>query len=173
MTFVAAQEDMMSDVVVRFPNDGEALWFLDTLMQVKLSGAATNQNLAVLEQLAPPGSATPMHRHDMTDEHFYVLAGEVEFHGATGVRACPAGCFVSIPRGTDHAFRVTGSAPARLLVISSPARFENFVRAVSSPAPSLALPPEGGPPGPEDIQRVAAIGAQHDVIVVGPPPIEA
>lgn len=150
--------------------NGEALWFLDTLMQVKLSAATTNGALAVFEQLAPPGSATPMHRHDATDEHFYVLSGEVTFHGPSGARRCGAGAFVSVPRGTNHGFRVTGKEPARLLVMSAPATFERFVRAVSRQAPSPTLPMAGPPPTPAQVEQLAKVGAQHDVTLTGPPP---
>ena len=160
----------MTNPEVLAPGTGEALWFLDTLMQVKLPSSATGGALAIFEQLAPPGSATPMHRHDATDEHFHVLAGEVTFHGADGARRCGPGTFVSVPRGTAHGFRVTSEAPARLLVISAPATFERFVRAVSRPAPSATLPPAAPPPPPEALQQLAAVGAQHDVTLLGPPP---
>jgi quercetin dioxygenase-like cupin family protein len=160
----------MGNPDVLAPGAGEPLWFLDTLMQVKLPAAATGGALAVFEQLAPPGSATPMHRHDATDEHFYVLSGEVTFHGSSGARRCGPGAFVSVPRGTAHGFRVTDDGAARLLVLSAPATFERFVRAVSSPAPSATLPPVMAPPEPEALERLAALGAQHDVTLLGPPP---
>ncbi len=146
------------------------LWFLDTLMEVKASGADTGGTLAVFEQLAPPGSATPMHRHDATDEYFHVLAGEVSFFGPGGAQRCDAGTFVAVPRGTVHAFRITSKEPARLLVVSVPATFEQFVRAVSVSAESATLPPAGPPPGPDALERLASVGAQHDVVLVGPPP---
>jgi quercetin dioxygenase-like cupin family protein len=160
----------MSDVAVVAPGEGEALWFLDTLMQPKLSSAQTQGALAVFEQLAPPGAATPLHRHDATDESFYVLAGEVTFHGPAGVQRCAAGSFVAVPRGTPHAFRVSSADPARLLVLSAPGTFEGFVRAVSAPAPGASLPPAGPPPPPEAIAQLAAVGALHDVTLLGPPP---
>lgn len=160
----------MSDPQVVLPGEGEPLWFLDTLMQVKLSGAVSSDALAVFEQLAPPGSATPMHRHDATDEHFYVLSGEVVFHGPAGARRCPAGAFVTVPRGTTHGFRVSDGGPARLLVLSAPATFERFVRAVGSPALQVDLPPVAGAPDPAAIRQLAALGLQHDVTLVGPPP---
>lgn len=161
--------DSMSDLLVHDPNEGEAFWFLDTLMQVKLSATATDGRLAILEQLAPAGSATPLHRHDETDEYFYVLSGEVVFHAGGITRACLAGSFVAVLKGTPHAFRVSDKGAARLLVISAPARFESFVRAVSVPATRLELP-QAGPPGPGDVERLAVVGAQHDVVLLGPPP---
>lgn len=150
------------------PGAGEALWFLDTLMHVKLSATTTGGALAIFEQLLPENSATPMHRHEATDEHFYVLAGEVTFHGPGGARRCGAGAFVSVPRGTDHGFRVT-AGPAKLLVLSTPGTFEQFVRAVSRPA-AAAILPDVPPPTAADVERLAAVGAQYDVTLVGPPP---
>jgi quercetin dioxygenase-like cupin family protein len=160
----------LNDPAIVPPRTGETLWFLDTLMEVKAGAGATGGRMAAFEQLAPPGSATPMHRHDNTDEHFYVLSGEVHFHGPSGRKRCGAGTFVAVPRGTVHGFRVTSAEPARLLVLSVPATFERFVRAVSIPAPSATLPPAGPPPGPEDLAQLAAVGAEHDVVLVGPPP---
>lgn len=160
----------MPDLEVVAPGAGEALWFLDTLMQAKLSAARTGGAVTAFEQLAPPGSATPMHRHDATEEFFYILAGEVTFHSPTGARSCSAGSFVTVPRGVPHAFHVTSPEPARLLVLSAPGTFEGFVRAVSQPAPEATLPPAGPPPSPEVIAQLAAVGAQHDVTLLGPPP---
>jgi quercetin dioxygenase-like cupin family protein len=160
----------MTNLQVMPPGGGEALWFLDTLMHVKLPGAATRGELAVFEQLAPPGSATPMHRHDETDEHFFVLSGSLVFHGAGEPRQCSEGAFVTVPRGTTHGFRVTDDGPARLLVFTAPATFEGFVRAVGRPAPVSELPPAGPPPDPTAVQQLAGIGALHDVVIVGPPP---
>ena len=160
----------MTDPAVLAPGAGENLWFLDTLMQVKVAAAASDGAMAVFEQLAPPGSATPMHRHDATDEHFYVLSGEVTFHGPSGAQRCVAATFVSVSRGTPHAFRVADTGEARLLVISAPATFEGFVRAVSRPTADATLPPPAPPPTPADMERLVKVGSQHDTIVLGPPP---
>ena len=160
----------MAGIRVTEPGSGEALWFLDTRMAVKLGSAESGGALAVLEQVLPAGSATPMHRHDQTDEHFYVLEGEVTFHGEDGGRPCTAGSFVSVARGTPHAFRVSSPGGAKLLVFSAPAHFEAFVRAVSRPAEGSGLPPASPPPGPEAMRQLAEIGARNDTVLLGPPP---
>jgi mannose-6-phosphate isomerase-like protein (cupin superfamily) len=160
----------LAELKVCGSGEGEAFWFLDTLMQVKLGAAETGGSIVVMEQLAPPGSATPMHRHGETDEQFYVIDGRVDFHDASGVRPCETGTFVSVPRGTPHAFRVSGDAPARLLVLTTTPHFERFVRAVSVAAPALTLPPAAPPPSPEAVAQLAAVGAGHDVEILGPPP---
>jgi quercetin dioxygenase-like cupin family protein len=139
-------------------------------MQVKLRGADTGGSLAIFEQIAPPGSATPLHRHDRTDEYFYVLQGEVTFFDESSSATCAPGSFISVSKGSPHAFRVTSDREAKLLVISAPAVFEEFVRAVSRPAAEISTPPAAPPPSPEMIQKLAAIGAAHDTILLGPPP---
>lgn len=160
----------MAGITVTSAREGQALWFLDTLMLVKLSGAVTNGSLSIFEQLLPAGSATPMHRHDQTDEHFYVLEGAVTFYSEDGNQPCEAGSFVSVSRGNPHAFRVTSENGAKLLVISTPSEFEGFVRAVSRPAEEVDLPPAAPPPGPEAMGQLAAIGAENDTFLLGPPP---
>lgn len=159
----------MAKLKMRASGEGDAFWFLDTLMVVRLPAAETNGSFTIFEQTLPPGSATPMHRHDLSDEHFHVLEGELDFHNEAGARRCGAGALISVPRGTVHAFRVASRSPARLIVISTTPHFEQFVRAVSAPAPDPVLPPPGPPP-PEAIAELAAIGARHDVTIVGPPP---
>lgn len=168
--FVGPHLLTMTEPTIVPPGSGDLLWFLDTLMEVKVSAAMTAGAVATFEQLAPSGSATPMHRHDATDEYFHVLAGEVTFYTASGARRCVVGTSVAVHRGAEHAFRVTSSEPARLLVISAPATFEGFVRAVGQPASTATLPPPGPPPTPDAISGLAAIGAKHDVILTGPPP---
>lgn len=160
----------MGELKVQPTGEAEAFWFLDTLMQVRLAASDTNDAFTVFEQVLPPGSATPMHRHDASDEHFHVLEGDVAFHADGIVKVCSAGTFVSVPRGTVHAFRVVSGTPARLIVISTTPHFERFVRAVSAPAAEAGLPPPGPPPPPETIAALSEIGARHDVTIVGPPP---
>jgi quercetin dioxygenase-like cupin family protein len=79
--------------------EGEAVWFLDNLITVKLrskDGAA----YGLLESRVPAGSITPLHRHHDEDEGFYVLDGELKvyFEGGREVIA-RAGAYVHTPRG--------------------------------------------------------------------------
>ena len=56
---------------------GEAIWFMDTLMTVKASGRDTNDALSVVEVLCPAGFGPPPHLHHRDDEAFYVLDGQM------------------------------------------------------------------------------------------------
>jgi hypothetical protein len=50
--------------------------------------------------------------------------------------------------------------------VCSPAGFEDFVIAAGMPATTLTLPPADLPP---DLERIAALAAEHDIQVLGPP----
>lgn len=160
----------MAELRLQAAGEAAGFWFLDTLMEVRLPASETDGAFTIFEQTLPPGSATPMHRHDVSDEHFRVLEGEVVFHVEAGARRCGANTFVSVPRGTVHGFRVAPSGPARLIVVTTTSHFEQFVRAVSTPAPAAVLPPAGPPPSAEAMSALAELGARHDVAIVGPPP---
>jgi len=68
--------------------------------------------------------------------------------------------------GTPHTFRVD-SATARVLVLSTPAGLERFIRDGSVPATQPTLPPADAPrPSPEELERVFKA---HGQVNVGPP----
>ncbi len=146
--------------------DGEAFWGFGSLWTVKASAEQTGGRFAFIEELAPRGAATPLHRHSEDDETFYVLEGEITFHLEDDQPiAASAGSFVHVPGGAVHAFRV-GSETARYLMITTP-QHESFYRAAfGDPARSRDLPPEGEP----DWERINAAAQEYKVEALGPPP---
>jgi quercetin dioxygenase-like cupin family protein len=159
---------------------GEApLWFLGTLARFKLDGHATGGRFALWEAVAPKNAAPPLHSHPQ-DETFYVLEGELtiwvmEPEACTdtgwvderGVR-CGPGSVMFAPGGMPHTFRAE-SDTARVLVLSTPAGIDDYVRALSEPArwPWLQPPPDG----PRvDAERMAAVEQERGMVRHGPPP---
>jgi hypothetical protein len=68
--------------------------------------------------------------------------------------------------GTPHTFRVD-SDTAHVLVLSTPAGLERFVRDGGVPADAPTLPPPDAPrPTPEELERVFAA---HGQVNLGPP----
>jgi quercetin dioxygenase-like cupin family protein len=57
--------------------DAEALWFRDTLLLIRISGEQTGGRFAVIEALAPRGSAAPRHTQPHA-ESFLILEGEMD-----------------------------------------------------------------------------------------------
>ena len=152
------------------PGEGEAYWFLGTLSTIKASAESTGGGVAVIETLAPRGSGSPLHVHSREDEWFYVIEGELTVWVDGRSSVAPAGSFVFGPKGLPHTFTVSSEA-ARFLLVTEPAGFEAFIRALGEPASRLEIPaPANEPPDVEGLTRLAAT---FGVEIVGPPGIPA
>jgi quercetin dioxygenase-like cupin family protein len=117
---------------------------------------AERGSLGLVETVeAPAGDMPPLHVHHTHDEGFYVLEGEVTLYTPGAETTLRAGEFLLAPRGVPHTYRV-GDTPARWLVTSSPAGFEQFVAAVSASATA----------DPAELGRLAA---EHGIEILGPP----
>jgi mannose-6-phosphate isomerase-like protein (cupin superfamily) len=151
------------------PGEGQSFYFSGTLITVKARSAETNGQFSLIEQLAPPGFATPLHKHADEDETMYILEGSYTFFvGDQMIKAAP-GAVVYLPKGIAHAFRVEGVVPARLLQLTTPAGIEQGFIDMGEPAPALALPPPHIPT-PEELERMMAISAKYHVEQLEPPP---
>ncbi|MEV4134195.1 quercetin 2,3-dioxygenase [Dactylosporangium sp. NPDC049742] len=151
---------------VRRDGEGEALWFLGSLVTVKATGAQTRGRLTVVEFVNPPGFAPPLHRHLEEDELFYVLSGTAQFHCDGQVLSAGPGDFVLLPTGLPHSFVVGADEPLRTLQITTPSGFDRFAAAVGEPARAPGLPD----PGPIDPVALGHAAAQHAIELLGPPP---
>jgi quercetin dioxygenase-like cupin family protein len=154
--------------LIRTHEEGDLLWFNQSLLTFKALSEETGGAFLLFEMLSPRGKATPLHVHPDEDESFYVLDGELLAYVEGRELAAPAGSFFSFPRGTEHAFTVT-SETARFLTLFTPGgpATEAFFRDAGEPAPRAELPPDG----PADIPRIAASAEQNgSVRLLGPPP---
>ena len=152
--------------LIRRGEEGNAVWFLGSLVTVKASGAETHGRVTVVEFLNPPGFAPPLHRHIHEDEMFYVLDGEAEFHCDGWTSVARPGDFVVLPAGLAHSFVVISDDPFRTLQITSPAGFEEFAAAGGQPAPQHRLPDAAT----IDPAALAHASALHGIELLGPPP---
>jgi quercetin dioxygenase-like cupin family protein len=112
---------------VRVAGAGERYDLGGAVFTVKAAGADSEGRVAVMEQEAPAGLVVPPHVHDGEDEMFYVLAGRVAGHCGDEELAAGPGDFLFLPRDIEHALRVVGDGPARLLTIVGPAVFDRVV----------------------------------------------
>jgi quercetin dioxygenase-like cupin family protein len=143
---------------------GEALWFLGTLAVVRVPGEAVEGRFALMDLLLPRGASPPLHTHPQ-DESYVVLEGRMTVQAGERVAELQPGAVMVIPRGVAHSFAVL-SDTARVLVMSTPAGIERFVRDGSVPATSAVLPPPDAPrPSAAELD---AIFAAHECITVGP-----
>jgi quercetin dioxygenase-like cupin family protein len=89
-----------------------------------ISSEETNGAWSLVELKEMPGYHTNLHRHNHTDEAFYVLDGVLTVDISGKVSEYPAGSYVLIPRGTPHAQGNHGKIPARILLTMTPGGFE-------------------------------------------------
>jgi quercetin dioxygenase-like cupin family protein len=148
---------------------GQSFYFSGTLMTLKAGSAETNGQFSLIEQVAPPGFATPLHMHHGEDETMYILEGSFTFFVGDQVIKVAPGAVVYLPKDVPHAFRVEGATAARLLQLTTPAGIEQGFIEMGEPARSLILPPPHIPT-PEEIGRMMAISAKYNVEQLGPPP---
>ncbi len=88
-----------------------------------------------------------------------MLEGELRFMLDGELSSAPAGSFVYVPRGTEHAFQNAGDVPARILVIFNPSGMERFFDRIA----------ELGTDGLPDPGAFKEIGSGVGMQVVGPP----
>ncbi|MBA3824733.1 MAG: cupin domain-containing protein [Ktedonobacterales bacterium] len=150
---------------MRARQEGQAVWFLGSLMQLKATGSDTAQGFSLIEQVLPPGFAPPLHVHHAEDEAFYILEGEFTFVCGDLRWRAQAGAFIFLPKNMAHGFVVEGHTPARLLQFTVPAGLEQFHVEMGEPASSLTLPPPSAP----DMAQMHTLAAKYHFDIVGPP----
>jgi mannose-6-phosphate isomerase-like protein (cupin superfamily) len=152
------------------PEEGEARWWGNSLAIIKASAETTAGRITVIDNYAVKGAAPPLHIHHNEGEGFYLIDGTLKFWvGGKTFDASP-GFYVYGPPGIPHTFVVT-SPIARYLFITEPAGFDRFVRAVSTAAETLALPPAVIDQAAQDADVMAAIAAEFGIEILAPPGI--
>jgi quercetin dioxygenase-like cupin family protein len=125
----------------------------DTAPKVLLRSEQTGGHVAVVELTG--GGRPPLHRHDF-DETFYILEGELTFQLGDDVVTRKAGEIAFAPRGVPHTYANLSGAPARALLVITPAGFERYFDQLAARITGREPPPEASKPIP-------------DVVTVGPP----
>jgi quercetin dioxygenase-like cupin family protein len=111
----------------------------------------TGASFAVFERaLQPQSDGPPLHIHQDYDEAFYIIDGSVRFSLDGDAESCPPGSFVFIPRQVAHGYDNPHDAPARVLVVLTPAAIDLVEEFVNL-----------GSHGPPDPKAVAEVFARH------------
>jgi quercetin dioxygenase-like cupin family protein len=134
------------------PGEGEHIWFLGSLVTIKVPGEAVEGRCTLIEFLAPQGLSPPLHSHPQ-DETFTLIDGAMTFVAGDQRFLCETGASWIVPRGLRHTFRVE-SATMRLVAVYAPAGMDQCFREAGLPAASPTLPPADAPTRPlEEIER--------------------
>ena len=143
----------------------DAMWFMNDLAWIHLTGQQVGGRVSVVEFLSPPGTMPPLHRHEREDELFYVVEGRLALHQPGQRTEGERGAALFAERGIPHAYEVLGDEPARFLVVATPAGFEDFVAEIARPADGPTIP-EPSEPDPE---RMAEVAHRYGITLLGPP----
>jgi quercetin dioxygenase-like cupin family protein len=125
------------------------------ITNVLLRGEEAGGQVSVTEIVVPPHAGPPLHTHDF-DEVFYVLEGELIFQVDDALVTKGAGELSFATRDVAHTLANHSDAPARYLLICTPAGFERHWARIAAEAAGLVPPQWALQPIPE-------------VTVVGPP----
>lgn len=130
---------------------------------IRSTGETTDNHFFLMESLdMPVGFESPYHVHRQEDEAFYVLEGELAVVVDGKWLTAGPGTYVYGPRDIPHGFKVTGTTPARMLLLCAPAGFERFVRDLSVPLDAVPTPP--------DVPLLVATAAKYGIEILGPLP---
>jgi quercetin dioxygenase-like cupin family protein len=123
---------------------------------VLLHSEQTDGQVSLTEITVPPRTAgPPLHSHDF-DEAFYVLEGELTFQVGHELVTRGARGFVLAPHNMPHTLANHGEAPARYLLVCSPAGFERHWARIAAESAGVEPPQWALPPIPE----VTVVGPQ-------------
>ena len=140
-------------------DEGDGVWFFNTLMVVKAGSGETHGGLTVIEAHLPAGFAPPPHVHHREDEGFYLLEGRMELSCGDKAWTVEPGDFALLPRGVPHTFTVTEGRAARMLQLSWPGQFESFIREVGEPAARMTLPEPQEP----DLEKLLTAATRYGI----------
>lgn len=113
----------------------------------KVFGETTGGRLSIVEHPMAPRRLVPPHVHRDEDELSYVLEGTFgvrigDFEGEAG-----PGSYVYKPKGVLHTFWNPTDAPARMIELIFPARFEHFFESLAE------IDAQSGAPAELQVQR--------------------
>jgi mannose-6-phosphate isomerase-like protein (cupin superfamily) len=138
--------------IVLNAGEGKTISVLGNPYTYKAAGEDTGGAYALIEHEVI-GDGSPPHIHTAEEEAFYVLEGELNILIGERTINAKAGAFVLVPRGTIHTFSKVGKS-SKLLVIISPAGFENFFEEIA---------------GPPDMEKIMKLAPKYNLKIVAPP----
>jgi len=108
--------------------------------KVLLRSEQSGGHVSVIENVLPAGAAGPyLHTHHF-DEAFYVLEGELTFRVEDELLTATAGDVAFAPRNVAHTLANRSDAPARYLLVCTPAGFERHFARIAARDEGVAPP---------------------------------
>jgi quercetin dioxygenase-like cupin family protein len=119
-----------------------------------------------MEMVIPPQGGPPPHIHSREVESFYILEGSLSFWLSDRKLSAVAGSLIIAPPGLTHTFKNEGDAPARVLLLITPAGLEKFFQELGIPIKEGS--PVSEPPASEDLEQVAITASKYGIDIKSP-----
>lgn len=120
-------------------SDAPAYWQIRNLWHVMATGVQTGGSFCAIDQnVNVDGGGPPTHYHTQ-DEGMYIISGHCSYEAAGQPLLAGPGCFVNVPRYTEHSF-VVDAPDTRFLNFYLPAGFEMLLMGLAIPAERDELP---------------------------------
>ncbi|ALS60346.1 cupin domain-containing protein [Pandoraea norimbergensis] len=103
------------------------------------------RDLTIMDMTVNPHGGAPMHRSLDEEKTFVLSQGRLRFTVGETTQDVAAGDTVNVAKGEVHGFTNDTDTPARMLLVSTPARHDAFFRAMAA----LPVPHE-----PEAVRKV-------------------
>lgn len=155
-----------ADLILSATGKGPVFTAVGDVYRVLATGEQTGGAYAMLESRVLPGGGPPPHIHRREEESFYIVSGEVTFFLTDHKITAKPGAFVQIPRNTPHAFKNEGSAEARMLILVTPAGFDDFLAEFGTPAASFDVTP--APPSDAEIAKLLSVAPKYGIEILPP-----
>lgn len=155
--------------------DGRSVWWSrGSIITVKV-GSGDGADVALAEQICPPGYATPLHVHREHDEIIRAREGNVDiYHGEPddlAVTRTGPGDAVYFAAGTPHGFHNRADAAVAIDIVFEPPLEQGFLDAgipADVPAGTLPDPPESV----RESEQLGGIPPEYATEALGPLPPE-
>lgn len=148
-------------IVALKPGEPDELAYDAGTVRYLASSEDTGGAWSVVELKELPGYKTPFHKHNYTDEAYYVLEGVLTAKIADKTYELPAGSYIVIPRGTPHGQANFGKVPVRVLLTMTPGGFEQVFKDRAELFKTMK------PDHPDFIKKRAEIRRKYDHEVLG------
>jgi quercetin dioxygenase-like cupin family protein len=129
---------------------------------VLLRSEQSDDRVSVIENTLPAGFGGPPLHHHAFDEAFYVLDGQLTVQLDDRLTTIRPGELAFARAGVAHTLANLSQAPARYLLICTPAGFERYFDRLAAEWTGTEPPPEAAKPHPETVVVGPPIGARPD-----------
>lgn len=143
------------------PGEGKAYWVMGDLYTILASGEDTGGAFSLIHAVVPPGGGPPPHIHRREDEAFYVLDGDLTFTADGSSFTAGVGSWITLPKGSLHFFRNTGTKAATMLIAVTPSGLDRFFAEVGTAVKDRAAPAPAVTQA--DVEKLLAIAPRYGI----------